>query len=94
MLERRRRGKNYDLVPGEEERDLELGEGAGQQETGRIEGDAGEGAANVTEELDNWDENAEDEWEENEGDGGGCFGQVFLLVFCRIIDRASSFSPW
>lgn len=69
MLERRRRGKNYDLVPGEEERDLELGEGAGQQETGRIEGDAGEGAANVTEELDNWDENAEDEWEENEGDG-------------------------
>lgn len=69
MLERRRRGKNYDLVPGEEERDLELGEAAGQ-ETGTIEADAGEGAANVTEELDNWDENAEDEWEETEGDNG------------------------
>jgi len=56
------------------ERDLELGEGVGvgEQETGRIDGEeaqAGEGAAanakrSVTEELDHWDENAEDEWEE------------------------------
>ena len=90
MLERRRRNKqHYDAVPGGEEdlegldgggeRDLELGEGfgaAGQQETGRIEGEgssaaaspaqAGEGAKRtVTEELDNWDENVEDEWEED-----------------------------
>jgi hypothetical protein len=61
------------------ERDLELGEGFGAgQETGRIEGDAaaaaspaqaGEGAQRtVTEELDNWDENVEDEWEEAEAD--------------------------
>lgn len=91
MLERRRRNKqHYDAVPGEEdleglegggERDLELGEGfgVGQQETGRIEGDAtaaaastaqaGEGAKRtVTEELDNWDENVEDEWEEADAD--------------------------
>lgn len=87
MLERRRRNKHYDLVPGEElgeagesgERDLELGEGVGlgQQETGRIESEAqaGEGAKRtVTEELDNWDENAEDEWEEAEADGNAAEG--------------------
>jgi hypothetical protein len=62
------------------ERDLELGEGfgVGQQETGRIDGEvaaaaspaqAGEGAKRtVTEELDNWDENVEDEWEEADAD--------------------------
>ena len=83
MLERRRRNKHYNAVPGDEEglggeedgeRDLELGEGVGvgQQETGRIDGQdvqAGEGAKRtVTEELDNWDENAEDEWEEADAD--------------------------
>jgi hypothetical protein len=86
MLERRRRNKHYDVVPGDEgledemdgdagERDLELGEGVGgshsTQETGRIEAEgqqAGEGAkrSTVTEELDNWDENVEDEWEETD----------------------------
>lgn len=88
MLERRRRNKHYDAVPGDDlgegedgERDLELGEGVGagveQQETGRIgaesEGQAGEGAkrSTVTEELDNWDENAEDEWDEAEADVDG-----------------------
>lgn len=73
MLERRRKNKNYDIVPGEEgDVDLELGEGVGGaegQETGRVEADAGAGAEmggkrTVTEELDNWDENADDEWEE------------------------------
>lgn len=84
MLERRRRNKHYNAVPGDDEeglgggedgeRDLELGEGVGvgQQETGRIDGEdvqAGEGAKRtVTEELDNWDENAEDEWEEADAD--------------------------
>jgi hypothetical protein len=68
MLERRRRNKHYDVVPGDElaegedgERDLELGEGVGvsQQETGRLDAgevQAGEGAkrtATVSEELDN-----------------------------------------
>jgi hypothetical protein len=83
MLERRRRNKHYDAVPGDEladgeegERDLELGEGVGvsQQETGRLDASdvqAGEGAkrtATVSEELDNWDENVEDEWEEADAD--------------------------
>jgi hypothetical protein len=87
MLERRRRNKHYDVVPGDElpegedgERDLELGEGVGVggQETGRVDArdvhaQAGEGAkrtapATVSEELDNWDENVEDEWEEADAD--------------------------
>lgn len=86
MLERRRRNKHYNAVPGEDEegiggeggdgeRDVELGD-VGEQETGRIEGEggqaqgqAGEGAKRtVTEELDHWDENAEDEWEEADAD--------------------------
>jgi hypothetical protein len=93
MLERRRRNKHYNAVPGDDEeglggegeggeRDLELGEGVrvGQQETGRIdaEGDvqAGEGAKRtVTEELDNWDENAEDEWEEADADAPAASGE-------------------
>lgn len=86
MLERRRRNKHYDVVPGDElpegedvERDLELGErvGVSQQETGRLDASdvqAGEGAkrtATVSEELDNWDENVEDEWEEADADADG-----------------------
>lgn len=86
MLERRRRNKHYNAVPGEDEeglggeeeggeRDVELGD-VGEQETGRIAAEdgqaqvqAGEGAKRtVTEELDNWDENAEDEWEETDAD--------------------------
>ena len=83
MLERRRKGKHYDIVPGEEpnegdeERDVELGT-IRDQETGSVpvaangpvEPDAGAGAkkTDVTEELDNWDENAED-WDEQEPGG-------------------------
>jgi hypothetical protein len=74
MLERKRKNKHYDIVPGEElgeedhtaERDVELGV-VGHQETGVVHADsqagAGAGKVDVTEELDNWDENAED-WEE------------------------------
>jgi hypothetical protein len=73
MLERRRRNKGYGAVPAGE--DLELGEGEGfeGQETGRVdaEGQAGEGARTVSEELDHWDENAEDEWEEADDTGAG-----------------------
>ncbi|SMR60446.1 unnamed protein product [Zymoseptoria tritici ST99CH_1E4] len=82
MLERKRKNKHYDIVPGEElggedhaaERDVELGV-VGDQETGVVHGDsqAGAGAGKtVTEELDNWDENAED-WDEDgvePGSGG------------------------
>lgn len=81
MLERRRANKHYDIVageddeeggvPGEGERDVELGEGVGlrDQETGSVpseangQASAGAKTTNVTEELDNWDENDED-WEE------------------------------
>lgn len=82
MLERRRKNKHYDIVPGEEdgdlgdgERDVELGEGQGlgAQESGTISAERSNGypttsdgvvgKTNVTEELDNWDENEED-WEE------------------------------
>ncbi|KAM0710254.1 hypothetical protein Q7P35_002616 [Cladosporium inversicolor] len=99
MLERRRRNKHYNAVPGEDEeglggegvdgeRDLELGD-VGEQETGRIgaeeqqgqgqgqgQGQAGEGAKRtVTEELDHWDENAEDEWEETDADASAAAGK-------------------
>jgi len=77
MLERKRKNKHYDIVPGDElaegdeERDVELGEvGVGAQETGIVHEQAGAGAAptvDVTRELDEWDENAED-WEEDGGD--------------------------
>lgn len=76
MLERRRKNKHYDIVPGDEgdlddgERDVELGR-VGEQETGVVgAGQTGAGATNVTEELDNWDENAED-WEEEPSTSGG-----------------------
>ncbi|RMX93414.1 hypothetical protein D0867_14212 [Hortaea werneckii] len=92
MLERRRKNKHYDIVPGEEgdlereegrERDVELGEGVGaghnlqEQETGTVPANAnGQTSAgaeqakgtNVTEELDNWDENEED-WDDDEVNG-------------------------
>lgn len=92
MLERRRKNKHYDIVPGEDdnsadqdiggERDVELGEGLGhslnEQEVGSVPADAnGQAGAeatqskvtNVTEELDNWDENEED-WEDGPAGGG------------------------
>lgn len=66
MLERKRKNKHYDIVPGDDldDHDIELGEGAGithEHETGVV---TTEGPT-VTEQLDNWDENAED-WDEDE----------------------------
>ena len=64
MLERRRAARNYHIVPGEEQ-DVELGDASvsnTQQETGVLHSAE---TTNVTQELDNWDENAED-WEEDE----------------------------
>ena len=88
MLERRRKNKHYDIVPGDEpaddeERDVELGEGVGgaslaQQESGTVpvdangQAEAGANKTTVTEELDNWDENADEDWEEEtSGSGDG-----------------------
>ncbi len=64
MLERRRQAKTYQPVPGEDlnEADLELGEGTNAQLSGRVVNTV----PTIEEEVDNWDENAEDEWAEDE----------------------------
>jgi len=62
MLERKRLAKHYQVVPGDEEADLELGEGVGAQESGTT----ATATATLDEQVDNWDENAEDAWEEEE----------------------------
>ncbi|KAF2764286.1 hypothetical protein EJ03DRAFT_331961 [Teratosphaeria nubilosa] len=81
MLERKRKNKHYDIMPGEEGgedelgRDVELGQAVGghslsEQETGKVDGNGvgqahGGAKPNVTEELDHWDENEEDNWDED-----------------------------
>ncbi|KAF5659671.1 hypothetical protein FHETE_9316 [Fusarium heterosporum] len=61
MLERKRR-RRYSAVPGEDEGDVELGEG---HETGVVEGSAR--SRTLEEEVDNWDENQlDDEWDEED----------------------------
>ncbi|ORY12752.1 hypothetical protein BCR34DRAFT_463455, partial [Clohesyomyces aquaticus] len=62
MLERKRAARGYAAVAGDDldERDVELGEGIGQQESGVLRP-----SATVEEELDHWDENAED-WEDTD----------------------------
>lgn len=63
MLDRKRQAK-YDVVPGEDvEHDVELGEGSGGQETGITHDNPR--TQTLEEEVDNWDENAED-WEEDD----------------------------
>ena len=63
MLERRRKSRGYHLAPGAAvaDRDVELG---------RFQSQASNTQAKKTEtieqELDNWDENVEDEWDETE----------------------------
>ncbi|ESZ96803.1 hypothetical protein SBOR_2804 [Sclerotinia borealis F-4128] len=67
MLERKRLAKTYHAVPGDEEQDVELGEGVGTQESGVMTATA---KKTLDEEVDNWDENVEDAWEEDERAGG------------------------
>jgi hypothetical protein len=62
MLERKRLAKQYQIVSGEE--DVELGEGVGAQESGTVAVPAP--APTLDEEVENWDENLEDGWEEDE----------------------------
>ncbi|KAF7943479.1 hypothetical protein EAE96_011404 [Botrytis aclada] len=64
MLERKRLAKTYHAVPGDEEQDLELGEGVGAQENG-----VAAVSRTLDEEVDNWDENMEDAWDEDEQAG-------------------------
>ena len=66
MLERKRAAKSYQSVPGDEEAnvgDVELDENIGPQETGVTS--SGQRETNLDEELDNWDENAADDWDED-----------------------------
>lgn len=83
MLERKRSRKHYNAVPGEDDADLELGEGGlgGEHEEGVMTGSAagetavgtsGVGAGlSLEQEVDNWDENAVDAWDEDDlGDVG------------------------
>lgn len=63
MLERRRQKKTYQAVPGEDDGDVELGEGSGQ-ETGVVDAPRGR---TLEDEVDNWDENAEDDdWDQDD----------------------------
>ncbi|KAF7912191.1 uncharacterized protein EAF01_001212 [Botrytis porri] len=64
MLERKRLAKTYHVVPGDEEQDLELGEGVGAQESG-----VAAASRTLDEEVDDWDENMEDAWDEDEQAG-------------------------
>ncbi|KAH8727221.1 hypothetical protein GQ44DRAFT_738507 [Phaeosphaeriaceae sp. PMI808] len=59
MVERKRAARGYGAVPGEEELDVELGENVDGQESGVVR------PATVEEELERWDENAED-WDTTE----------------------------
>lgn len=73
MLERRRAARNYHIVAGEDdhdqEHDVELGEGVGHQEGQESGVIPASTTPNVSEELDNWDENAED-WDEEPAEAG------------------------
>ncbi|KAI1210208.1 uncharacterized protein F4807DRAFT_73090 [Annulohypoxylon truncatum] len=69
MLERKRLRRQYNAVPGEDVEDLELGEGVGLQEEGVIPAGGTERAATLEEEVDNWDENAVDAWDDGEDEG-------------------------
>lgn len=61
MLERKRR-RRYSAVPGEDQGDVELGEG---HETGVVEGTSR--SRTLEDEVDNWDENQiDDDWDEEE----------------------------
>jgi hypothetical protein len=59
MLERKRAARGYGAVAGDDDIDVELGEGIGGQESGVVR------PPTVDEELERWDENAED-WETTE----------------------------
>ncbi|KAI9797969.1 MAG: hypothetical protein M1833_005025 [Piccolia ochrophora] len=70
MLERKRLAKQYHVVPGEDD-DVELGGDIGSpaaQETGITAGPPGR---SLDDEVDNWDENAMDNWEEDEEEPAG-----------------------
>lgn len=58
MIERKRAARGYNAVAGDDDLDVELGENLSGQESGVI-------PPTVDDELDRWDENAED-WDTTE----------------------------
>ncbi|KAK2589856.1 hypothetical protein QQS21_012465 [Conoideocrella luteorostrata] len=65
MLERKRQQKTYNVVPGDDNDDVELESG---QETGITNAEAGPSRGRtLEEEVDNWDENAPDDWDDDDG---------------------------
>jgi len=62
MLERKRQSKSFTLVGEADDFDIELGDGLGRQEEGVIRNQT------LEQELDNWDENAED-WDHDDPTG-------------------------
>jgi hypothetical protein len=71
MLERKRQNKRYTTVPGDDpgDEDIELGEGSGHEEGVTESGTvpAENRTMSLEEEVDNWDENALDAWDEDDG---------------------------
>ncbi|KAG5952824.1 hypothetical protein E4U53_007879 [Claviceps sorghi] len=64
MLDRKRNKKTYNAVPGRDEEDVELG---ATQETGITVADVdSRPGRSLEQEVDNWDENAADDWEDEE----------------------------
>ncbi|CAJ2509553.1 Uu.00g145790.m01.CDS01 [Anthostomella pinea] len=76
MLERKRE-RRYNPIAGEDEADLELGEDLGQQEEGGMSAAGNERTTSLEQEVDNWDENAADDWlaDDVEGDIGASNGK-------------------
>ncbi|KAI0595943.1 VanZ domain protein [Biscogniauxia sp. FL1348] len=80
MLERKRQRRQYNAVPGEDDADLELGENieVGQEE-GVTSAAGNERNTTLEQEVDNWDENAVDAWDEDDdldGDLGTATGKA------------------
>ncbi|KAL5596746.1 hypothetical protein BROUX41_006563 [Berkeleyomyces rouxiae] len=75
MLDRRRQRRNYEAVPGEDTTDVELGEG---HETGIIDdtGASLPAPSTLEQEVDNWDENAEDNWDDDDEEDDVGLGTV------------------
>lgn len=62
MLERKRQAKHYQIVPGDDgDVDLELGDRPTEES-----GDISNAGPSLEAEVDNWDENVEDAWEEDD----------------------------
>ncbi|KAJ5493202.1 hypothetical protein N7539_001948 [Penicillium diatomitis] len=66
MLERRRQSR-FGLMEGGEDEDVELGTGLGRSRDEEGLGPQESGVTNLEQEVDNWDENAIDNWDTEEG---------------------------